>query len=123
MPLDISETQTPGGNKLLLVQASGVVTGAQAQVLVNDVAVGGPHANWPIYCKIAKGTDYTPEARKTMTAGGSYPCCAILVTSAVLKTIVNFMMRVTGQDPRARMFASEADALAWVDQVMRQGKV
>lgn len=122
MPLDISESRTPTGNKLLLVQAQGVVTGAQAQVLVDDVATSGPHAGWPIFCKIAKGTEYTPEARKTMTAGGSYPCCAILVTSAVLKTLVNFMMRVTGSDPRARMFATEAEALAWVDQVLQRGK-
>ena len=123
MPLDISETRTPAGKPLLLVQATGVVTGTQAQVLVDDVAKGGPHADWPIYCKIAKGTEYTPEARKTMTAGGTYPCCAILVTSSVLKTLVNFMMRVTGSDPRARMFSTEAEAMAWIDRVLQQGSL
>jgi len=123
MPLDISETKTPAGHRLLLVQASGIVTGPQAQVLVDDVRQDGPHGGWPIFCKIAKGTEYTPEARKTMTSGGSYPCCAILVGSTVLKTLVNFMMRVSGADARSRMFATEAEALAWIDHVLRSGKV
>ncbi len=118
MPVELKSGLTPRGHKVLISRTSGTVSAADAQLLVDAVAPGAPHAGCAVHATIDKGAQYTPEARRTFTAGGEYSFCAIVVSSTILKTIINFIMMVTNRDNRAKMFDSDQAAMAWLDEML-----
>lgn len=118
MPVEFREGKTPKGHDVLISRSSGSVIAEEAQRLVDAVAAGGSHAGWAVHSTIEKGTQYTPDARRVFTAGGSYSCCAVVVSNPIVKTIIGFIMKVTGRDERAKMFDSDQAAMNWIDETL-----
>lgn len=121
MPMTFSTAKTPKGTEYRRVVASGTVTVDDAQNLNRDIAIGGPFEKHPILGVVEAGADFSPEARQAMTSGGKKEGegnnTAIVVTSAPLRVMLSFVVRISGGAEKTRFFPSEAQALAWLDEV------
>lgn len=119
MPIQVSESKTPAGHRLMRCNVSGHVSLADAQAMGDQMKTGQPFHKSLVLCVVDKSTDYSPESRKHFgTMQGSYQAMGTVVGSAILRAAINFMTRVTGGKD-FRMFNSEAEALAWLDEVGR----
>jgi hypothetical protein len=100
--------------------SSGDVTAADEQALNKAISPGGPFANLPILGMVEPGTNYSAEARKAFTfganTGGPVLPIAVVVTSAPLRVMLGFVIRISGAAESTRFFAVESEALAWLDE-------
>ena len=95
---------------------SGHITLEDAQGMGAQLKEGQPFHQDLVLCLVEKGTEYTPESRKYFsTMRGSFQRMATIVDSAVLRAMINFMHRVTGNAADFRVFNSEPEALSWLD--------
>lgn len=117
MPIATEEGKTPKGKRLLVAKVSGQVTLAEATAMGDLLKPGQPFHGALVFCVVDKTTDYHPDARRHFGSfNGNYSKMATVVTSALLRAAINFMMRVTGTGAAVRMFTSEPEALAWLDE-------
>lgn len=117
MPIQVSETKTPAGNRLMRCIVSGHVSLADAEAMGAQMKTGQPFHLCLVLCVVEKSTDYSPESRKYFgTMAGSFKAMATVVSSAILRAAINFMTRVMGGKD-FRMFNSEAEGLAWLDEM------
>jgi hypothetical protein len=118
MPYQLTRDTTPLGVPILRNVSHGRVTAAEAADLLKDLGPGGPFHGLPMLV-LTEVVDVSPEARRvfTQTAGDKAgPPVAIVSKSTVLRVTVNFISRINGA-ANLRFFASEADALCWLDEV------
>ena len=116
MPFQFSAQTFPSGIPYLRIDAHDHVELEHAQRL--GVELERPEYRGKALSVVQKGTIYTPKARKHFqTINESFSFLAVVVTSAVLRTATNLMMRLT-HDGRGeiRMFTDEAEALAWLER-------
>ncbi|MDP1823055.1 MAG: hypothetical protein Q8L48_07435 [Archangium sp.] len=122
MPLTFSQAVTAKGNAYLRTVSSGAVTEADANGLNAVVAVGAKHFGLPILGLVEPGATFSAEARKAFTAGNDGKSqaemkpVAIVVSSAPLRVMLGFIIRMSGASDATRFFSSEADALVWLDE-------
>jgi hypothetical protein len=123
MPMIINVAKAPAGFQYLHVLASGTVTVEDALALNAKLAVGGPHATTPILGVVESGADFSAEARQALTNGGKREGegnkTAIVVTSAPLRVMLTFVVRISGGAQTTRFFNAEAPALAWLEEVVK----
>lgn len=119
MPFTFGEITTPGGRRCLLVEVSGPVSLADAQAMERHLLPGSAHHGGLVLSRVAKGTEYSPEARKFFPSLQSkYRALGTVVTSSIVRAAINLMIRLTPQTGgEVRMFTTEAEALAWLDGV------
>jgi len=116
MPIQIQEGKTPKGQRMMRSLVSGSVTLKDAQDMGAQLQPGQPYHQALVLCVVAKGTEYSPESRKYFgTMRGAFKCMATVVDSAVLRAMINFMHRLSGNAEDFRTFTSESEALAWLD--------
>lgn len=116
MPIEIQAGKTPKGQPLMRAQVSGTVTLAEAEAMGAQLKPGQPFHQNVVLCLVAKGTEYTPESRRYFgMMRGTFKRMGTVVDSAVLRAMINFMHRLSGNAADFRMFSSEAEALAWLD--------
>ena len=124
MPLSFSTAKTPKGREYRRVLASGVVTADDALALNRDIAAGGPFERHPLLGLVESGADFSAEARQALTSGGKTGKdsnqTAIVVTSAPLRVMLSFVVRISGGAGTTRFFAAEGPALAWFDESQNQ---
>jgi hypothetical protein len=122
MPMTFSTAKTPKGTEYRRVVASGAVTVNDAKALNEDIAIGGPFEKHPILGIVEAGADFSAEARQAMTSGGKKDGegnhTAIVVTSAPLRVMLSFVVRISGGADKTRFFGAESQALAWLDDVV-----
>lgn len=117
MPIQIQAGKTPKGRPLMRAVVSGHVSLADAEGLGAQLKPGQPFHQYLVLCTVQKGTEYTPESRNHFrTLLGSFKRMATIVDSAILRAMINIMHRLFGSASDFRMFNSEADALAWLDE-------
>lgn len=123
MPLIFSPAVTSKGHAYLRTVSSGQVTEADANGLNAVVAVGARHAGLPILGLVEPGATFSAEARKAFTSGNDgtndmtdLKPVAIVVSSAPLRVMLGFIIRISGASGATRFFSAEADALAWIDE-------
>lgn len=117
MPIQTQEGKTPKGQRCMRALVSGHVSLADSQAMGEQLQPGQPYHQALVICLVEKGTVYSPESRKYFgTLKGKYRRLATVVTSAVLRASINFMVRVIGDDKDFRMFNTEAEAMPWLDE-------
>lgn len=117
MPIQIEEGKTPKGQRCMRAMVSGHVSLADAEAMKAQMKPGMPYHKALVISIVDKSADYSPESRKHFsTFQPLYGRMATVVNSAVLRALINFMHRVFGQPGHFRLFNTEAEALAWLDQ-------
>jgi hypothetical protein len=121
MPITLSEASTPGGHRVLRSHAQGVVDAADAAHLKLRLAAGAPCHGWPLLAVQESDSRFTVEGRQAFVSfGEAIALTAIVVTSAPLRVMLNFVIRASqaagGARPgQVRFFSTEGEALAWLD--------
>lgn len=117
MPFAFGEITTPGGRRCLLIETTGLVTLADAEALGRELAPGSPFHGGVVLSRVAKGSDFDADARKFFpTLHPTYRRLAAVVTSSLVRAMINLMIRLSpSTSGEARIFTSEAEALAWLD--------
>jgi hypothetical protein len=121
VPYEISTFQLPCGARAARVKNMGTLTGEEATSMMRQWDPGGPYRGLPTLV-LQEGAVLTPEARSVF-AHWKDPATtewfAIVVTNAVMRVSANFIMRVS-RTTRRRMFATEAEAIQWLDARARE---
>ena len=124
MPTLLSEIVTPAGHRALRSRATGVIDVADAAQLKEAVRAGGPNHGWPLLAIQESDSRFTVEGRQAFVKfGESMPAVAVVVTSAPLRVMLNFVIRAsqatsTAASSNVRFFSTEPEALAWLDGEM-----
>ena len=73
---------------------------------------------------VQSGTDYKPKARKHFQELRDFSAIAAVVSSPILRTAINLMLRLMHDGAGiVRLFTSEQEALAWLEeQPLREPK-
>lgn len=120
MPTTHSLEKSSNGKPYMRSVAEGQVTAEDARELVTMLQEGGPYFRMAMLAVVKEGTNYAPEARKAFTEiGDTVPASAIVVTSAVLRVTLNFVIKAgmmrNGTAGNVRFFSSESEALGWLE--------
>lgn len=115
MPFEFEHVTTASGMRYLLITASGHVTIDDGKAMERYLLPGMPYHRGLVLSRVAKGTEYSPEVRKFFgTLQNTYVALAAVVTSPIVRTAINMMLRFHGGQDPVRMFTDEAEALAWL---------
>jgi hypothetical protein len=118
MPMTFGEITTSKGRRCLLVESEGLCDLADGQALQARLVPGQPHHFGLVFSRAAKSTEFSAELRRFFPTMGtdSYLAMASVITSPVVRAAVKLLVRLT---PRSAanfgVFASDAEALAWLD--------
>lgn len=119
MPMTFSAATTPGGHACLRTVSKGEVTAEDAQALHKAISPGGPFSGKPILGMVERGATFSAEARKAFTfaaSPGDVPVpVAVVVSSAPLRVMLGFVIRIAGSAAHTQFFAEEGEAVAWLD--------
>lgn len=107
MTIEASVSQLPSGREYVRMVSSGHVTGDEARALAARLLSGG---------------DRSSEARKAYgslngAAGDTPQSVAVVTSSAPLRVLMSFVLRISGAAQHTRLFGDEAAALAWLQTV------
>ncbi len=116
MPIQVEESKTPKGRRMMLAKVSGLVSMADAEAMGQLLQPGQPYHHALVLSIVDKSTDYHPDARRHFkTFNGNFDRMATVVSSVLLRAAINFMMKVGGSGDRMQMFSTEAEAVSWLD--------
>jgi hypothetical protein len=121
MPLTMTLDTTAGGRKFVRSATSGQVDEADALKFMEAFKLGGPYHGLALLTVVEKNTSYTTESRRIFVQPNEgLKQTAIVVTSAPLRVMLNFMVKATSMAGRAetlnRFFSTAAEAEAWLDE-------
>jgi hypothetical protein len=118
MPFVFSEITTPAGRPCLLIEAAGRIELEDAKALEAKVMPGAPYYRCLAFTRAAKGTEYSTAARKYFPSlAPHYSAISAVAEGSITRAAINLMVRFTrGKSQNFRMFASEAEALVWLDE-------
>jgi hypothetical protein len=121
MPMKLKKEKTPGGHEYLRIHSSEDVTDADAAALTRAMAPGAEFANLAVLGVVEAGTRYSPEARQALTkmqggAGDDPKPVAIVVTSAPLRVMLSFIIRISGASRYTRFFGNEPAGVEFIDE-------
>ena len=122
MPITFSVHQTPGGKTYVRTHSFGVVTGDDAETIMSKMRVGAELHGAGVLSVSDNGTDLKPEARRVFTEDpgtqGSQlrAPVAIVLTSAPLRVMMSFVIRVSGSAAYTKFFSNEDEAKQWLHE-------
>lgn len=101
----------------MVSKVSGQVSLADAEAMGNLLKPGQPFHHAKVLCIVDKSTDYHADARRHFkTFTGNYAKMATVVSSSLVRATINFMVRIIGTGDAMKLFNTEAEALAWLDE-------
>ena len=122
MPYEVSGFTLPCGAPAARAEGSGAITREAADELMKQIGPGGANYHQPLLVLTQQMTKMSPEARKIFSKpadpAADQAWCAVVVTNPVIRVTVNFLLRVS-QAPTIKLFSSEPDAIAWLDERVR----
>lgn len=122
MAVRYEEKKTPKGFPLLVMYVSGNCDLEQSETLGVRLKKGGDYHRQRVLVFVAAGTEYTPDARKYFpTLNEDHLGMATVVTSAIVRAMINLITRFAGGVKNFKMFTEEAPALAWLDSLGTSG--
>lgn len=121
MSLTWSSPTSPGGRTYLRTVSAGLVTEGDAQHFNHVIGKGQLHRGRSILAIVEAGAEFTPEARTAFMGMGSVESTgvihlAIVVSSAPLRVLLSFVIRMSGGVSNTRFFENEAAATRWLHQ-------
>ncbi|MDP1828838.1 MAG: hypothetical protein Q8L48_36595 [Archangium sp.] len=125
MPMTFAPSKTPNGHPILRMVSSGEVTAADADNLTRSVTPGGPWENLPLLAIVEAGASFSAEARQAFTRSNDDKTkkrmpVAVVVTSAPLRVMLSFVVRMSGAAGHTRFVSSEAEALSFLDEKLAE---
>ena len=115
MPIAFEERVTPRGRGYVRVPVAGMFDAAEAEAYVQHFKKGGPHFMKPTISVVARGTEYTTEARKLLVQVTEAGPTATVTSSPLVRAAINLMLRLASKSNNLRIFGTEPEALAWLD--------
>lgn len=120
MPLHVSVEKFADGRAFIRTVSSGQVTAADARALMARVVPGAELAGLPLLAVMEGKVDLAPEARKIFgslnaVAEGEKLRVAVVTSSAPLRVMLSFVLRIAGQADATKFFATEAEARGWLE--------
>ena len=115
MPFRYEELVSPRGLAYVRVHVSGELGVADAQEYIGKFGAGGPYHRKHTLSYVEKGTEYGAEPRKMFLAMGLSAPHATVTSSALVRAGINLMTRFSPMGTKYRMFATEAEAIAWLE--------
>jgi hypothetical protein len=123
MPYDVTTISLPCGTLAVRADGSGVITEDDANKLIALIRRGGPNFGMPMLVLTQRISEMSAEARRLLShptsTGVEAMWCAVVVAASVIRVTVNFITRTTGGGDSLKMFSSEPDAIAWLDERIR----
>lgn len=122
MPFEITTFRLPCGGGAARIEYWGLVTGEEAAEVIRRLDTGGPLYGMSTLSVAVKEHTISPEARAIFT-GYSFPAVvagAMVNTNLVTRVIANFIVRARRASHRMRFFATEAEAIQWMDERVRE---
>ena len=121
MPITIAKAKSPKGHEYARMISSGEVTAVDAENVYAKYSPTGAFYDMGILALVDPGAKFSPEARQVFTKAGGGPAAnpkpvAIVVTSAPLRVLLSFIIRMSGAAGNTRFFANEGEALAFIDE-------
>jgi hypothetical protein len=121
MPMDVAKAKTPKGKPYLKIHSHGDVTAADAEALNKSMEPGHENADLAILATVDSGAKFSPEARQAFTRTNANPGqapmpVAVVVTSAPLRVMLSFIIRMSPSASTTRFFANEGEALAYIEE-------
>lgn len=114
----------PGGT-LALVRGTGLISGAEAEELNARTLEGGDLFLVPVIVIAEPGVELSGEARQAFGAvdrrGRSAPV-GIVTANAPLRVLVGFLLRISRAPASVKVFATEAEARAFVGAAPAAGQ-
>lgn len=123
MPVELSYPRTPGGHVFIRAEAREAVAGDEARALISLIAPGGEHHEKALLAVVHTTASFSPEARKALSRSDpernakGVPA-AIVMHSAALRVTLSFILKIAGAGGRSKLFATEAEAAAWLARVL-----
>lgn len=117
MPIVWEIKQTPGGNKYSRSVATGRITMADVHQLQTESGPGGPIHGLSSVSINSPDMVIEPDARRAfsdMVAVSQSGFYALVVTSAPMRVMMTFILRISGKASNTQLFGDEASATAWV---------
>lgn len=120
MPISHAMKQSPQGALFVRTYQSGKVTGEDARHFMRLLAPGQPLHGLPVLSVIESGSEFDPEARKVFTSLGepadaaNAARVAVVVSSAPLRVMMSFIIRISGSNDFTRFFTTEREAESWL---------
>lgn len=118
MPLTFTVEKSPRGRTFVRTVSSGAVTADDAKHFIAAIGQQQPLSGAPILAIVESGADLAPEARKAFTSMGGDPeqqvPVAVVVTSAPLRVLLTFVIRMSGAALGTKFFGNEVEAKRWL---------
>src|SRR4051812_68737 len=122
MPFTISPFHLPCGTRCARVEWTGVATGEQAQALLANFLAGGPYHGQSLLVLLHKMESMEPGARNAFGGRIDTPSTewiALVNTNPVMRVTTRLITRMNRHE-RQQMFATEEEALEWLDERARE---
>ena len=121
MPMDVKKSKTPKGQTYLKIHSHGDVTAADAEALNKSMLPGAENADLAILATVDSNAKFSPEARSAFTRSGGNTNenpkpVAVVVTSAPLRVMLSFIIRMSGAASNTRFFGTEPEALTYIEE-------
>jgi hypothetical protein len=123
MPYQPSTFQLPGGARCARIEATGTITGDEAVGIIARFDPGGAFHGLSLLVDGQNMVRMTPEARAHFANRRNPPdqeWMALIITNPVMRVTSNFILRMNGNVKR-RLFTTEAEAVRWLDDRVREG--
>ncbi|HEY8207129.1 MAG TPA: hypothetical protein VIG99_06600 [Myxococcaceae bacterium] len=124
MPYELSTFTLPCGARAGRIRIGGTLDEAESRTMMTNYAPGGPMYGLPTLVMMEETKDLTPESRAFYSAWkepSNTEWYAFVITNAVLRVSISFIFRVA-KTKRRVIFATEAEAVAWLDERARESR-
>jgi hypothetical protein len=124
MPYEVTTFTLPCGTLATRADGSGIITGEDASALRTKIDPGGANFGQPLLVLTQQIVKMTSQARELFSRpnapGSPQAWCAVVASSPLLRVTVNFLIRVSRSSQVIKLFPSERDAIAWMDERVRR---
>jgi len=122
MPYQPTTFQLPSGARCARVEATGAITAEDATGIIARFNPGGSFHGLSLLVDGQRMERMTSEARALFANRRNPPdseWIALVLTNPVIRVTSNFILRMNGNS-RRRLFSTEADAVRWLNERVRQ---
>jgi hypothetical protein len=116
MGFSYEERVSPRGLPYIRLGIEAEIGVAEARDYVARFQPGGDYHGRPILAVVARGVSFDIAARKLLIESRATVPTSCVVTAPLARAAVNLMIRGAGLSSKARVFKTEPEALAWLEE-------
>jgi hypothetical protein len=122
MPYELTTFTLPCGARAGRIKIGATLEVEEARSMMASYAPGSPMYGLPTLVLMEETKELTPESRAFYSSWkepSDTEWYALVITNPVMRVSVSFIFRVA-KTSRRRLFATEAEAVAWLDERARE---